>query len=78
MKQRMIMMGGGFAGLRLAKNLSGNKHFEVIIVDRNNCHFFPPYYTRYLLHLSNHPTSAILIGKCFNAGKISGLIWENW
>ncbi len=42
MKKRVIIVGGGFAGLQLAKKLSGNKHFEVIIVDRNNYHFFPP------------------------------------
>ena len=42
MKKRIIIVGGGFAGLQLAKKLSGNKHFEVIIVDRNNYHFFPP------------------------------------
>lgn len=42
MKKRMIIMGGGFAGLQLAKKLSGSKHFEVIIVDKNNYHFFPP------------------------------------
>ncbi len=32
---------GGFAGLELAKKLSDNKHFEAIIADRNNYHFFP-------------------------------------
>lgn len=42
MKKRMIILGGGFAGLQLAKKLSGSKHFDVIIVDRNNYHFFPP------------------------------------
>jgi NADH:ubiquinone reductase (H+-translocating) len=42
MKRRIIILGGGFAGIQLAKKLSGNKHFEVIIVDRNNYHFFPP------------------------------------
>ena len=42
MKTRIIILGGGFAGLQLAKKLSGNKHFEVIIVDKNNYHFFPP------------------------------------
>ena len=41
MTERMINIGGGFAGLELAKKLSDNKHFEVIVVDRNNYHFFP-------------------------------------
>jgi len=42
MKQRIIIVGGGFAGVQLVKKLSGNRNFEVIIVDRNNYHFFPP------------------------------------
>jgi NADH dehydrogenase len=42
MNKRIIIVGGGFAGVQLAKKLSGSRHFEVIIVDRNNYHFFPP------------------------------------
>lgn len=42
MKKKIIIVGGGFAGLEVAKKLSGNQHFEVVIVDRNNYHFFPP------------------------------------
>lgn len=40
--KKIIIVGGGFAGLNLAKKLTGNKHFEVTLVDINNYHFFPP------------------------------------
>lgn len=40
--KRIVIVGGGFAGLNLAKKLTGNKHFEVTVVDINNYHFFPP------------------------------------
>ena len=40
--KKIIIVGGGFAGLNLAKKLSRTDDFEVIIVDRNNYHFFPP------------------------------------
>ncbi len=40
--KKIIIVGGGFAGLNLAKKLSGNILFEVIVVDRNNYHFFSP------------------------------------
>ena len=40
MTERVIIIGGG-SGLELAKKLSDNKHSEVIVVDRNNYHFFP-------------------------------------
>jgi len=42
MAKKIIIVGGGFAGLSLAKKLSNNQCFEVTIVDRNNYHFFPP------------------------------------
>jgi NADH:ubiquinone reductase (H+-translocating) len=42
MKKRIIIVGGGFAGLTLAKKLTNDRHFEVIVVDVNNYHFFPP------------------------------------
>jgi NADH dehydrogenase len=42
MTKKIIIVGGGFAGLNLAKNLSNNKHFEVTVVDQNNYHFFSP------------------------------------
>ncbi|MDE6231181.1 MAG: NAD(P)/FAD-dependent oxidoreductase [Muribaculaceae bacterium] len=41
MKERIVIIGGGFAGLNLAKHLDRDK-FEVKIVDRNNFHCFPP------------------------------------
>lgn len=42
MAKKVIIIGGGFAGLNLAKKLSGVREFEVILVDINNYHFFPP------------------------------------
>lgn len=40
-RQRIVIIGGGFAGLNLAKRLD-RKLFEVKVVDRNNFHGFPP------------------------------------
>ena len=42
MKKRIIIIGGGFAGINLAKKLAGVKGFEVVLADRNNYNFFPP------------------------------------
>ena len=39
--QHMVIIGGGFAGLNLAKELDKNK-FRVTILDKNNFHSFPP------------------------------------
>ena len=40
-KKRVVIVGGGFGGLTMARKLSG-KDFQVVLVDRNNYHQFPP------------------------------------
>ncbi len=40
-KERILIIGGGFAGLNLAKKLDKDR-FEVMVLDRNNFHSFPP------------------------------------
>ena len=39
--EKVVIIGGGFAGLNLCKHLDKNK-YEVCIVDRNNFNTFPP------------------------------------
>lgn len=40
-KKRVVIVGGGFGGLKLANRLSGS-NFQVVLVDCNNYHQFPP------------------------------------
>ena len=40
-KEKIVIVGGGFAGLNLAKKLN-KKKFEITLIDRNNFHSFPP------------------------------------
>lgn len=39
---KVVVVGGGFAGINIAKSLAGKQGFEVILVDTNNYNFFPP------------------------------------
>jgi NADH dehydrogenase len=39
---KVIVIGGGFAGMNLAKKLANNSAIDVTLVDRNNYNFFPP------------------------------------
>lgn len=39
---QIVIIGGGFAGINLAKELSNRKGIEVTLVDKNNYNFFPP------------------------------------
>jgi NADH dehydrogenase len=40
-KPRVVIIGAGFAGLSLAKNLK-NKNFQVVLIDKHNYHTFQP------------------------------------
>src|SRR5690606_25982681 len=39
---KVVVVGGGFAGINIAKSLAGKNGVEVILVDTNNYNFFPP------------------------------------
>lgn len=39
---KIVIIGGGFAGLNLAKRLAKCESYETVLVDKNNYHFFPP------------------------------------
>jgi len=40
-KPRLVIIGGGFAGINLAKKID-TRHFQVVMLDRNNYHTFQP------------------------------------
>lgn len=40
-RKRLVIVGGGFGGLKLARKLKSNK-FEVVLLDKNNHHIFQP------------------------------------
>lgn len=40
--QHLVIVGGGFAGLKLARKLNNNPHYEVTLIDRHNFHQFQP------------------------------------
>ncbi|MDE7148637.1 MAG: FAD-dependent oxidoreductase, partial [Duncaniella sp.] len=40
-KTRIVVLGGGFAGLNFVKHIDKDK-FDVTLVDRHNYHSFPP------------------------------------
>lgn len=40
--KKIIVVGGGFAGLEFVKRLGNSSNFQIILVDSNNYNFFPP------------------------------------
>lgn len=41
-QKRVVIVGGGFGGLTLARRLAKSKDFQVVLVDKNNYHQFQP------------------------------------
>ncbi len=42
MAKKVVIIGGGFAGLACARSLANNKNFEVTLLDKQNHHLFQP------------------------------------
>ncbi len=40
-KKRIVIIGGGFGGLNVIKNID-KKKYDILLIDRNNFHSFPP------------------------------------
>lgn len=40
-RKRLVIVGGGFGGLKLARKLKSNK-FQIVLLDKNNHHIFQP------------------------------------
>lgn len=40
--KRIVIVGGGFGGLKLCSALAHNPDFQVVLIDKNNFHQFPP------------------------------------
>lgn len=56
-RKRIVILGGGFAGLKLAKDLA-NTEYQVVLFDRNNYHQFQPLF--YQVATAGIEPSAIL------------------
>jgi NADH:ubiquinone reductase (H+-translocating) len=41
-KKRIVVVGGGFAGLNFLKSVANDSRFEVTLIDKDNYHYFPP------------------------------------
>ena len=41
-KKRVVIVGGGFGGLKLCTALAKNTDYQIVLIDKNNFHQFPP------------------------------------
>ncbi len=79
---KIVIIGGGFAGVILAKSLANKHEFEVTLVDKNNYNFFPPLIyqvaTAYLEPTSiSYPFRKLFSGKTnlyFRLGEVKKIV----
>ena len=83
-KQRVVILGGGFGGIQLAKSLR-NKDVQVIIIDKNNYHTFQPLLYQVATSVLEAESIAYPIRKIFTGsknvffrlGEVTGVDTEN-
>ena len=44
-KKRIVIVGGGFGGLKIARKLK-RQHYQVVLLDKNNYHLSSRYFTK--------------------------------
>ncbi|RRB04907.1 NAD(P)/FAD-dependent oxidoreductase [Larkinella rosea] len=57
-RKRVVIVGAGFGGLKLARKLARRKEFQVVLINKNNFHEFQPLY--YQVATSGLEASSIL------------------
>ena len=67
-QSRVVIVGGGFGGIQLAKTLK-NKDVQVVIVDQNNFHTFQPLLYQVATSVLESEAIAYPIRKIFNRAK---------
>jgi NADH dehydrogenase len=67
-KGRVVIIGGGFGGIQVAKNLA-KKDFQVIIIDKNNYHIFQPLLYQVATSVLEAESIAYPIRKIFKRAK---------
>jgi NADH dehydrogenase FAD-containing subunit len=73
-KKRVVVIGGGFAGLNFITHLSKNDHYAIMLVDKNNYNYFTPF-IRWRPVFSSRPVSAIPFANC-SGTKRSDSVWQ--
>jgi len=68
-KKKIVILGAGFAGLKLARKLNNNPHFSVTLIDRYNYHQFQPLFYQVATAAINASDISFPIRKVFQNSK---------
>ena len=73
-KKRVVIVGGGFGGLQVANRLK-HSDFQVVLIDRNNYHQFPPLIYQIPSAGLEPRSSPSLSAKYINVERTSISVW---
>jgi NADH dehydrogenase len=68
-QKRVVIVGGGFGGLTLARRLSGSKDFQVVLIDKNNYHQFQPLFYQVAMAGLEPSSISFPLRKVFQSSK---------
>lgn len=77
MKKRIVIIGGGFAGLNFAKSFQIEMSLKLYSLTKSTIIFFRRCYIKWQQVFWKHHQLVILSEKCFPA-QTSVFGWENW
>src|ERR1700749_2466890 len=67
-QKRIVIIGGGFGGLKLARKLS-NTNYQVVLIDKNNYHQFQPLFYQVATSGLEPSTISFPFRKIFQGGR---------
>lgn len=76
-KKRVVIVGGGFGGLKLANKLK-KSGFQVVLIDKNNYHQFPPLIYQWPRQVWNRLPFPSLSARYSSIGKIFISVWRKY
>lgn len=74
-KKRVVIVGGGLGGLELAMKLT-DADFQVVLVDKNNYHQFPPLIYQVHQRVLNQVVYLFLSDVCSKEIRTSSSAWQ--
>jgi len=74
---KVVIVGGGFGGLRLARTLNNKPGFDVVLLDRFNFHQFQPLFYQVATAGLDASNISFPLRKAFHKSKNVSIRWEN-
>ncbi|WP_315815392.1 FAD-dependent oxidoreductase [Paraflavitalea speifideaquila] len=75
--KKVVVIGGGFAGVYLIQQLAKDQRFQITLVDRNNYNFFPPLIYQVSAGFLEPSNISYPFRKLYHHKRMSLFVWAN-